>query len=162
MKRLLTILLTLIAVGLVASAQSGLEIAKVFGGKYADNADVSEVMINGDQPHLRRHQLNTLAVFRGPAETFASILQPLVLADGNKATARDVRYSGGKLQYAYFMLPAVEVGGKPVRRYIYYLNKACAANNGRKSGGQKRPVILIFLEGSLSRERAASIISNEL
>lgn len=164
MKRLLTILLTLVVIGSVASAQTGLEINKAFGGKYAGNTDVSEVVMSGDQPYLRRHNLKSLAIFRGPAESYASILQPLVLADGAKAIARDVRYSNGKLHYAYFMLPSVETDGKSVKRYIYYLNKECANSNKRakKTAHTKSPVILIYFEGNIGRERAASIINNSL
>lgn len=94
--------------------------------------------------------LSNLATFRGDSETYAPILQPLVLADGAKSIGRNVRYKDGKLQYAFFMLPVTIVNGKKTNRYLYYLNNP---------DGNKPSVMMIYFDGTLSRTDAEAVIS---
>lgn len=148
-------LLTLLAV----RAQEGLEIKKIFGGKYVSDASVTETIMNGDQRYLRNHKLNTLATFKGDAATYESIIQPLVLSDAKKATGRDIRYRKGSLQYAFLVLkPVNSKEGKKdksvtVNRYLYYLK----TESGRRT---KSSVMVIYLEGPLQRAEAERVISN--
>lgn len=149
MKRLLATLIVMLGIIAGASAQKGLEINKVFGGKYVSDPSVTETLMSGEQKFLRSHRLTTLATFRGASKTYAPILQPLVLADGTNAIGRNVRYRDGKLQYAFFILKPVETGGKKINRYLYYLNNE----------NSKRPsAMLIYFDGSLSRSQAESLI----
>lgn len=149
MKRLLTTLLLLLSLWAGASAQKGLEINKVFGGKYVSDPSVTETLMSGEQRFLRSRGLTTLATFRGDSKTYAPILQPLVLTDGSHATGRNIRYRNGKLQYAFFILKPTEINGKTIKRYLYYLNNEKA----------KRPsAMLIYFEGTLSRSQAESLI----
>ncbi|MDE5961260.1 MAG: hypothetical protein K2H08_06050, partial [Duncaniella sp.] len=94
---------TLLALRLCATAQSGLEISRIFGGKYSSDPTVTETIMSGDQNFLRSHKLSTFATFKGNAEKYEPIIQPLVSADGAHATARNVRYRDGKLHYAFFV-----------------------------------------------------------
>lgn len=159
MKRILSILIVLLTVGVSSLAQTGLKIDKMFGGKYVSDPHVSEVVMNGSQQYLRKYHLNSLAIFTGPAETYASTLQRLVLADGAKATERDVRYRNGKLYYAYYVLPSIEVNGVKLKRYIYYLNKECRRNtNSSKKTSDN--VMLIYFDGELNRRQADVFIRN--
>lgn len=149
MKRLLATLIVMLGIIAGASAQKGLEINKVFGGKYVSDPSVTETLMSGEQKFLRSHRLTTLATFRGASKTYAPILQPLVLADGNNAIGRNVRYRDGKLQYAFFILKPTEANGKKINRYLYYLNNE----------NSKRPsAMLIYFDGSLSRSQAESLI----
>lgn len=157
MKRNLLLLFMMLTVGICATAQTGLEINKMFGGKYVSDPQVSEVMMNGSQQYLRRYHLKSLAIFSGPAETYASTAQKLVLADGSKATERDVRYRNGKLYYAYYVLPPIEVNGVKLRRYIYYLNKECRRHTKNAKKTQDK-VILIYFDGEIIRRQADEFI----
>ena len=85
-----------------ASAQTGMHINNVLGGKYVSDPSVTEVIMSGEQKFVKAHGLSNLATF-GDWRPYAPILQPLVLADGAKSIGRNVRYKDGKLQYAFFM-----------------------------------------------------------
>ena len=82
MKRLFIIMAALLALRLCATAQSGLEISRLFGGKYSSDPTVTETMMSGDQNFLRSHKLSTFATFKGNAEKYEPIVQTLVVADG--------------------------------------------------------------------------------
>lgn len=150
MKRLLSTLIAIVTLTTTAVAQQNLEIGRLFGGRYSSDPSVSEVMINGEQRFLTSHRLTALATFRGAAKTYAAIAQPLVLADGKGAHARNVRYKDGRLQYAFFALPPKPDNEKE-NRFIYYLN------NGQ---GDKGSIIVIYIAGEISCARAESIITS--
>ena len=143
MKRLLSTIVLFVGICLVAHAQQGLEINKLFGGKYISDPSVSEVVLSGDQPFLTKKHLSAMSTFRGDAKTYAPIIESLVLDDGKDATARNVRYKDGRLQYAFFALPPDKAKDN---RFIYYINN---------SPGN---VILIYIAGRISLSRAESII----
>ncbi len=149
MKRIILIVMAIFALQLCASAQSGLEVSKIFGGKYIEDPSVTETMMSGDKAFLRDNGLSTFATFKGDAEKYGSIVQPLVLADGAHATARNVRYSSGKLQYAFFCLPAEGSAKKPVNRYLYYLHNYKA----------KKPyVMVIYFDGKIKPQDAEKLM----
>lgn len=152
MKRLLLIMSILIAATLGADAQTGLQINRIFGGKYISDPSVTETLMSGNQRALRNRKLTTFATFKGNAEKYAPIIQPLVLADGAHATARNVRYRDGKLQYAFFVLPQTGNGQKKLNRYLYYIN-----NQGSKKSKSPK-VMVIYFEGSISPDGARSLI----
>lgn len=144
-------MMTMLALRLCATAQSGLEINKVFGGKYSSDPTVTETMMSGNQNFLRSHKLTTFATFKGSAEKYVPIIQPLVVADGTHATARNVRYRDGKLHYAFFVLPPIESNGKKLNRYIYYLNNVKA---------KKPSVMLIYFDGTIKNQDAEELIKS--
>ncbi|MDE6430072.1 MAG: hypothetical protein K2K65_02760 [Duncaniella sp.] len=149
MKRLLIIILTLLALPAELYSQSVMK--EIFGGKYSSDPNVTETLITGQQPFLSSHRLTTLATFRGDPQTYESIIEPIVAADGANAIARDVRYRNGKLQYAYFILPPVKKDGKAINRYLYYLNNEKA----------KRPsVMVIYFEGPIRNTDASKFIKS--
>ncbi len=148
MKRLLIIFTILLTTVVGLRAQTGLNINLIFGGKYVSDPSVSETVISGEQNFLKRHNLTTLATFKGDAATYAPVIQPLVLADGAKARGRNVRYRQGELRYAFFELAGT---GKGNNRYIYYINNPDAS---------KPTVMVIFLEGSLSASKATDLIKS--
>lgn len=149
MKRLLFLMMALTIFGLSASAQSSLAINRIFGGKYSSDPSVTETLMSGDQSFLRDNKLSTFATFKGNAEKYVPIIQPLVLADGAHARARNVRYRDGKLHYAFFVLPPMTVNGKNLNRYLYYLNNEKA---------KKPSVMVIYFDGTLSGVKAEALI----
>lgn len=132
-----------------ALAQKNLKINKVFGGRYINDPSVTETLMSGNQQFLIKHDISTIATFRGNSEKYAPIIQPLVLADGAHATERNVRYKNGKLQYAFYTLAATEAEGVKINRYIYYINNET---------GKKKSAILIYFDGKLSRRKAEELI----
>lgn len=144
-------MIAMLAIRLCATAQSGLEINKIFGGKYSTDPTVTETMMSGDQTFLRTHRLSTFATFKGSAEKYVPIIQPLVVADGSHATARNVRYRDGKLHYAFFVLPSVTTEGKRLNRYLYYLNNEKA---------KKPSVMVIYFDGSITTNKAEALIKS--
>lgn len=150
MKRILLITLTLLGAILSVSAQSDLQIGRVFGGKYGSDPSVTETMMSGDQRFLRSNRLANFATFKGDAKTYAPIIQPLVLADGAKAIGRNVRYKEGKLQYAFFMLKPVVADGRKLNRYLYYITS---------NKGSNPYVMVIYFDGPLSRQQGEALIS---
>ncbi|MCM1077830.1 MAG: DUF6108 family protein [Bacteroides sp.] len=150
MKRLLTIMFALLALPIAVCAQSGLEINRIFGGKYSSDPTVTETLMSGRQSFLRDHKLTTFATFKGNAEKYVPIIQPLVLADGSHATGRNVRYRDGKLHYAFFILPPVTDNNKTINRYLYYLNND-------KAG--KPSVMVIYFEGTIKNSEAENLIN---
>lgn len=150
MKRLILIVIALVAV-VAAYAQAGLQINSIFGGKYSCDSTVTETMMSGNQRFLRKHNLSTFATFKGPAAKYASVIQPLVLADGAHATGRNIRYRDGKLRYAFFILPQVERNGQKINRYLYYINN---------EGTHKPSVIVIYFDGTIRPERASELINS--
>lgn len=146
-KLLLTILLLVSAWG-CAFAQEGLNINRVFGGRYCDDKEVTETLITGSNKFLKKHKLEALASFRGPAATYSQLIGPLVLADGRGAKGRNVRYRDGQLYFAFFELKPLAGGA---RRYIYYVNNA--ADKGSS-------VVLIYFQGRLSPAQVSAIIQD--
>lgn len=151
MKRIVILMIALMAIGIGASAQSGLEIEKIFGGKYISDPTVTETMMSGDQAFLRSHKLNTFATFKGRSDKYVPIIQPLVVADGAHARARNVRYRDGKLHFAYYVLPPVTKDGRSINRYLCYLNNEKAKNPS---------VMVIYFDGAISNEKAEALIKS--
>lgn len=130
-------------------AQGGLEINKIFNGTYASDPNVTETLISGKNKFLKSHKLTILATFKGPAATYQSRIEPLVLADGASAIGKNVRYKDGKLYFALFALRPISVGNEKRNRYIYYLNNA--VNKGSS-------VMVVYLEGSIKEYEVSDLI----
>ncbi|MBP3288654.1 MAG: hypothetical protein J6L79_05405, partial [Muribaculaceae bacterium] len=64
---------------------------------------------------------------------------------------RNIRYSDGKLRYAFFILPSVERNGQTINRYLYYINN---------EGARKPSVIVIYFEGRIRPEKASELINS--
>lgn len=151
MKRHLTVIMLLITASLLASAQTTLQITQIFNGKYASDPSVTETMMSGRHEFLRKHRLSMFATFKGPAEKYASIVEPLVLSDGAKPLGRNVRYKDGILSYAYFMLQPYYESRKKINRYLYYINN-------QPQGG--KDIVVVYFEGSLRQHEANSLIKS--
>ena len=149
MKRLIILTVACLTVMAAAAQAAGLRIGELFDGRYGNDPSVSQTLLSGDNSFLRSHKLTTFATFRGPEATYEKILRPMVLADGSKAESRNVRYSDGKLSYAFFALPPVSDKSKD-SRYIYYINPV---------GKKKEDVMLVYFDGPIGAEDASKLIS---
>lgn len=149
MKRILSTILVILTISVGAFTQSELKINQIFDGKYSSDPNVSITQMSGEHVFLQSWKLQTFATFKGDAETYADIIHPLVMADGTHATARDVRYRHGKLQYAFFVLPTTKHNNQTINRYLYYLNNQKASSPS---------VMAIYFDGMLNSKQAASLI----
>lgn len=149
MKRSLITFMLMLTVTAMAFAQQDLEINKIFNGKYAGDPKVTETMISGNHRFLKSQKLETFYTFKGPADRYVPIVEPLVLADGAKSVGRNIRYKEGKLHYAFFMLRPITEGGKKINRYLYYLN-----NEPQKGSN----IMVLYFEGSMNQSEANTLI----
>lgn len=107
--------------------------------------------MSGQNKFLKSHKLSVFATFKGPASTYQSKIEPLVLSDGAGAIGKNVRYKEGKLYFALYILKPVSTKSGKMNRYLYYLNNA--ANKGSN-------ILVVYLEGSLSEAEVAGLIQS--
>lgn len=132
MKHRLCFLIFLIS-SLASYAQTGLNIADMFGEKNRNNENSTETYITGDA--LKDYKLkiyHSLVIKNTPdaAEEIAAA----VIKDGANASSRKVKYIDGKLYYAQYELAPK---GKD-NRYIFY------ANTHLKGGNR---ILLLYISG---------------
>lgn len=151
MTRFLFTLILLISATLPVSAQSGLNVNKIFSGRYSTDPRVTETVISGNSNYLKKNHLSVFTSFRGPSAVYAAEIQKYVTADGSTAVGKDVRYRNGKLYFAYYMLKPEKSGDRTINRYIYYLNTAA-------TGGDN--VLVVYMEGTASEQTVAELIRN--
>ncbi|MDE6338698.1 MAG: hypothetical protein K2K97_02785 [Muribaculaceae bacterium] len=149
MTRIIITLVILMSGVFSAYAQIGLEIDKIFSGRYSADPRVTETFMSGKNKYLIKNNLTVFASFKGPSAVYSEELQRLVLADGATAVGKNVRYKNGKLYFAFYILKPVKAGQKSINRYLYYLNMAPV-------GGTN--VLVVYLEGSASEKDVSSLI----
>lgn len=144
MKRLIAILMLMCAGTSAMLAQDKLNVGELFDGRYHDEPRASETQITGDR--LAKY---SLTLYRSLTLTdmpeAAAIIAPLVIRDAAKAVDREVSYRDGGLYYGFYQLQPRH----SVERYLFYLNQNL--NKGNK-------IILIYLEGSASREKIKAML----
>lgn len=144
MKRIILISLLLMA-AVLARAQDGLNINRLFDGRFRKNPDATETIIKGgsslaSQGLSRYHSLT----LKGAAASSAAEAEALVLKDAARAISKEASYIDGHLYYGFFVLkPDFE------NRYIFYLNQ-------HLKGGNR--LILIYLQGDATPAKIKSIL----
>ncbi|MDE6577486.1 MAG: hypothetical protein K2J82_09760 [Muribaculaceae bacterium] len=152
MKRILMIMLALSSVIFSLSAQSGLNIEKFLGGKYASDPQVTETFISGKgNKFLEKHKLRVFATFKGPSAKYEGMVEALVMKDAATAIGKNIRYKNGKLYYGLFSLAPVVINKKKIYRYLYYLNKGV---------GSGKNLMVVYFEGNLNEEEALRLIQS--
>lgn len=144
MKRLLFIMFMIMAVSGV-HAQDKLNIKNLFDGRYHDNPDVTETLIQGKQ--LKEYNLDlyrSLTVVND--SDIASEIEHYLLKDAKSAVEREVSYRDGGLYYGFYELPG---RGAALHRYIFYLNQF-------RTKGDK--IILIYMEGIATNDRIKQML----
>lgn len=146
MKRTTIIILTCLLTTMAAMAQTGLNINRLFDGRYKKATGTTEIIVTGSQAH----EIG-LTVYHSVSvtdKTQAEIIENLVVKDGAQAVDKEVEYRNGQLYYGFYTMKKM----KSNNRYIFYLNQ----NLARKS--PKNVVTLIYMEGRASANEIKKLI----
>ena len=146
MKRIIIITLTLLLATMAATAQKGLNINRLFDGRYKKASGTTEIIVTGSQAY----EIG-LTVYHSVSvtdKTQAEIIESLVIKDGAQAVDKEVEYRDGQLYYGFYTMRKV----KRSNRYIFFLNQ----NLARKS--PKNVVTLIYMEGEASADEIKKLI----
>ena len=146
MRRTTIIILTCLLTSMAAMAQKGLNINRLFDGRYKKAAGATEIIVTGRQAH----EIG-LTIYHSVSvtdKTQAEIIENLVVKDGVQAVDKEVEYRNGQLYYGFYTMPRYKHGN----RYIFFLNQ----NLARKS--PKNVVTLIYMEGDASAEKIKKLI----
>lgn len=123
---------------IAAAAQSGLHVNSLFGGKFQNRSDATEVTMKG-----RRISQYKLTLFRSLTisgnSPEAREVERLVKADAAHAADKESASRGARLYYGFYRLQPK--GG--LNRYLFYRNNALKP-------GAKPTLTLIYMEGKAS------------
>ena len=146
MKRITIIILTCLLTTMAAMAQKGLNINRLFDGRYKKAPGATEIIVTGSQ--AREIGLSIYHSVSVTDKTQAEIIENLVVKDGVQAIDKEVEYRNGQLYYGFYTMSKQ----KSSNRYIFFLNQ----NLARKS--PKSIVTLIYMEGSASANKIKKLI----
>ena len=146
MKRITIIILTCLLTTMATMAQTGLNINRLFDGRYKKAAGATEIIVTGVQ--AREIGLTVYHSLSVTDKNQAELVEGLVVKDGAHAVDKEVEYRNGQLYYGFYTMKK----GKRDNRYIFYLNQ----NLARKS--PKNIVTLIYMEGFASQEEIKKLI----
>ena len=146
MKRTTIIILTCLLTTMAALAQTGLNINRLFDGRYKKATGATEIIVTGSQAcEIGLTVYHSVSV---TDKTQAEIIENLVVKDGAQAIDKEVEYRNGQLYYGFYTMKKM----KRDNRYIFYLNQ----NLARKS--PKNVVTLIYMEGRASASEIKKLI----
>jgi len=132
---------------MAAMAQEGLNINRLFDGRFKKATGATEIIVTGHQAReiglTVYHSLSVTDM--GQAE----LIESLVAKDGARAIDKEVEYRNGQLYYGFYSMKKKK---RENNRYIFYLNQ----NLARKS--PKNTVTLIYMEGSANAEKIKKLI----
>ena len=140
-KIILSLVLTLTA-ALPLTAQKGLHIEELFGGKYQHHKDATEVLLKGRQISQYGLTLFRSLTVSGTGKD-GQYIEQLVRNDTRLAADKETGLKAGRLYYGFYRLPPLSK--KPINRYLFY------RNNPLGKGG-KPTLTLIYMEGTASIE----------
>ncbi len=128
----------------IASAQTGLEIDRVFSKSYRGMKGASETVLNNANLNKVKINLYHSISFTGHPELGPTV-ERLVSKDGRRAVSKEVRYKSGHIYYGFYRLPPLN----SLNRYILYLNGNLAGDN---------KIILLYLEGKASESQIKKLL----
>ena len=146
MKRITIIILTCLLTTIAAMAQTGLNINRLFDGRYKKASGATEIIVTGVQ--AREIGLTVYHSLSVTEKNQAELVEGLVVKDGAQAVDKEVEYRNGQLYYGFYTMKK----GKRDNRYIFYLNQ----NLARKS--PKNIVTLIYMEGLATQDEIKKLI----
>ena len=146
MKRITTIMMICMLFASTAMAQVGLNINRLFDGRYKKAAGATEIIVTGVQ--AREIGLTVYHSLSVTEKNQAELVEALVIKDGVQAVDKEVEYRNGQLYYGFYTMKK----SKRDNRYIFYLNQ----NLARKS--PKNIVTLIYMEGFASKDEIKKLI----
>ncbi len=146
MKRFIIIVLTCLLTTMAAVAQKGLNINRLFDGKYKMATVATEIIVTGSQANeIGLEVYHSVSV---TDKTQAEIIENLVVKDGTQAIDKEVEYRNGQLYYGFYTMKKE----KRDNRYIFFLNQ----NLAKKS--PKNMVTLIYMEGKATPTQIKKLI----
>lgn len=123
-------------------AQHGLEVGRVFDGRYQKNRNAVEVIVKG-----RKLKPYGLTVFRSltlrNAPSDFNTISAWVETDGRKAVDKEVGLLHGRLYYGFYRF---KQEGKEPYRYLFFRNTALRDR-------QRQEVTVVYMEGHVSIAR---------
>ena len=146
MKRITTIMMICMLFASTAMAQVGLNINRLFDGRYKKAAGATEIIVTGVQ--AREIGLTVYHSLSLTDKNQTELVEGLVVKDGVQAVDKEVEYRNGQLYYGFYTMKK----SKRDNRYIFYLNQ----NLARKS--PKNIVTLIYMEGLASPDEIKKLI----
>lgn len=146
MKRTTIIILTCLLTTIAAMAQEGLNIDRLFDGRFKKATGATEIIVTGQQ--ARQIGLTVYHSLSVTDKGQAELVESMVVKDGAQAIDKEVEYRNGQLYYGFYTMKPV----KRQNRYIFFLNQ----NLARKS--PKNTVTLIYMEGSANSEQIKKLI----
>ena len=103
MKRTTIIILACMLTTMAAMAQTGLNINRLFDGRYKKAAGATEIIVTGSQAHeIGLTIYHSISVTE---KAQAEIIENLVVKDGAKAIDKEVEYRNGQLYYGFYTMP---------------------------------------------------------
>lgn len=144
MKRILIIMLLVIAGVMRSYAQGGLNVAPFFTESYVSSPSVTMVSYSGDELESKGiSKYKSIAV--ADNKTLADKIAKAVAKDGSLAKSKEVVYKEGTLYFGFYSM-----GGKGKhRKYLLYLNR-------RPAGKEK--TTLIYIEGNIDAETVKKML----
>jgi len=139
-----TLLFIALMVTSMASAQTGLNIDRVFSDSYRGMKGTSETVLNNASLNKVRFNLYHSISFTGHPE-LGPIVERLVAKDGSRAVSKEVRYKSGHIYYGFYRLLPLNSHN----RYILYLNGTLAGDN---------KIILLYIEGKASERQVKKLL----
>ena len=146
MKRTTIIILACLLTSMAAMAQKGLNINRLFDGRFKKSTGATEIIVTGYQ--AREIGLVIYHSLSVTDKNQAELVESLVVKDGVQAVDKEVEFRNGQLYYGFYTMKK----NKSDNRYIFYLNQ----NLARKS--PKNVVTLIYMEGPADSERIKKLI----
>ena len=140
MKRIITIIVLMLAWIVEGQSQTGLQITELFNGQYKRKDNAIEVVVKGNK--LERYKLKvfrSLTVKNDPKD-FERI-EKLVEQDEKNAISKETGRIGESLYYAFYCFPPE----KGHFRYIFYRNSSL-----RKT--EANELTLIYMEGNVTMD----------
>lgn len=150
MKRITTIILACMLTAMAATAQKGLNINRLFDGKFKKSTTATEIIVTGDQ--ARDIGLTVYHSLSVTDKAQAELIESLVVKDGVQALDKEVEYRNGQLYYGFYKMKPIQYRTAVHNRYIFFLNQ----NLARKS--PKNAVTLIYMEGHASQDEIKKLI----
>lgn len=121
-------------------AQEGLNISRLFDGRYKQKANAIEVLVKGRKLKPYNLTLFQSLTVKGSPEEFRQI-EELVTRDGQQATDKETGMIGGKLYYGFYRFAPL----KDRHRYLFYRNSSL-----RKV--ESAEVTVVYMEGYATLE----------
>lgn len=136
MKRILMLLIIAVTAVAAGWAQQGLNINRLFDGRYRNSQHATEIVVTGRKAQeLKLRVYHSLTITGDPAAE--RLVSRMVTADGSHARTKDVEWRKGQVYYGFYQLAPVGANN----RYIFFLNQNLARRNPQSK------VTLIYMEG---------------